>query len=462
MDYKMPKEEILTLIKKQREVFGDSPLHNPQNRVDALKKLYANIVEMKQEIFDALKQDLNKSEVESYMAEVGIVLSEISYMIRHCKKFSKTKRVKTPLAQFPSKSYVKAAPYGCVLIISPWNYPFMLSLDPLVDAIAAGNSVVLKPSETSPHVSDVIAKLIDKTFDKEIAFVVRGGREECSYLLDQEFDYIFFTGSTRVGHIVMEKAALHFTPVTLEMGGKSPCIVDETADIPLAAKRIVFGKFLNSGQTCVAPDYLYCHSSIKNQLIEEIKKQIILQYTVDPIGNPNYPRLISEKQFDSVIRLIRADRLAFGGKSNRVKLKIEPTIVEASLSDEIMQTEIFGPVLPVVTFDNLEEVVKHVNSHGRPLALYVFSKNKENQDLIMDRCEFGGGCINDTIVHIATSHMGFGGLKSSGIGAYHGKAGFDAFTHYKSIVDKKTWLDMPMRYQPYSKIKYSIIKKVLK
>lgn len=462
MDYKMPKEEILALIQKQREYFPESELRCPKNRVRVLKSLYKNIVGMKEEIFAALKADLNKSEVESYMAEVGIVLSEISYMIKHCKKFAKDKRVKTPLAQFHSRSYKKASPYGCVLIISPWNYPFMLSLDPLVDAIAAGNSVVLKPSETSPHVSDVIAKLIAKTFKKELAFVVRGGRDECSYLLDQKFDYIFFTGSTRVGRIVMEKAAANFTPVTLEMGGKSPCIVDQTANIALAARRIVFGKFLNSGQTCVAPDYLYCHSSIKDKLVEEIKKQIILQYGVDPIGNQNYPRMISEKQFNSVAVLIKQDKVLFGGKSDINKLKIEPTIVDAEFSDEIMQTEIFGPVLPVVTFENIDEVITRVNKGGKPLALYIFSSCKKTQEKITDKCQFGGGCINDTIVHIATSHMGFGGVETSGIGAYHGKAGFDAFTHYKSIVDKKTWIDLPIRYQPYNKRKYNLIKKVLK
>lgn len=462
MDYKMPKEEILSLIQIQRDHFEQSQLRCPKNRVKKLKELYKNIIEMKEEIFAALKTDLNKSEVESYMAEVGIVLSEISYMIKHCKKFAKEKRVKTPLAQFPSKSYKKPSPYGCVLIISPWNYPFMLSLDPLVDAVAAGNSVVLKPSETSPHVSDVIAKLIDKTFEKNLAFVVRGGRDECSYLLDQKFDYIFFTGSTRVGKIVMEKAAAHFTPVTLEMGGKSPCIVDQTANIDLAAKRIVFGKFLNSGQTCVAPDYIYCHSSVKDKLIEQLKRQIVLQYSVDPIGNEHYPRMISEKQFDSVEKLIEKEKVRFGGKTDREKLKIEPTIVDASFEDEVMQTEIFGPVLPVVAFETIEEVVQHVNGGGKPLALYIFSSNKKNQELITDKCQFGGGCINDTIIHIATSHMGFGGVETSGIGSYHGKAGFDAFTHYKSIVDKKTWLDLPMRYQPYNKRKYKLIKMFLK
>ena len=462
MDYKIPKEEILNLIAKQKEYFPNSELHFYKNRVILLKKLYSNIIDMQQEIFDALKADLNKSEVEAYMAEVGIVLCEISYMIKHCKKFAKPKRVRTPLAQFASKSYKLPCPYGQVLIISPWNYPFMLSLDPLVDAISAGNSVVLKPSETSPHVSDVIAKLISKTFKKEIAFVVRGGRDECSYLLDQEFDYIFFTGSTRVGKIVMQKAAEHFTPVTLELGGKSPCIVDETANIALAAKRIVFGKFINSGQTCVAPDYLYCHNSVKDELVAEIKKQIVLQYSSSPIEKENYPRLINEKQFDWVVSLIDKDKVLFGGKCDKEKLKIEPTIVDSSFEEPIMQAEIFGPVLPVVTFENIDEVISRVNGGGKPLALYIFSSSKKNQGKITKYCEFGGGCINDTIIHIATSNMGFGGLKESGIGSYHGKAGFDSFTHYKSIVNKKTWIDLPIRYQPYTKTKYNLIKKFLK
>ena len=458
----MDKDEIIKKIERQKAGLSSSPFKIPSNRVKALKLLKKNILEMESEIADALKKDLNKSAQESYMTEIGMVLSEISYMIKNCKKFSKIRRVKTPIEQFPSKSFVIPCAYGSVLIISPWNYPFMLSIEPMVDAIAAGNSVVLKPSETSSNVSKVIEKLIKKTFDEEQVVVVMGGRAQCEFLLDQDFDHIFFTGSTRVGKIVMQKAAEKFIPVTLELGGKSPCIIDETANIELSARRIVFGKFLNAGQTCVAPDYIYCHSSIKEKLVEEVKKQIVCQYGEDPISNPNFPKIINKKQFDANIKLINKDKLMYGGKYDEQLLKIEPTILSSSFEDESMQTEIFGPILPIVTFETIDEAIKKVNSLNKPLAFYVFSSLKENQNKILTSCDFGGGCINDTIIHLATPHLGFGGLKQSGIGAYHGKTGFDTFTHYKSIVDKKTWLDLPMRYQPMSKFKYFLIRKFLK
>lgn len=458
----MDKELIIKQIQKQKESFKLSPLLLPKNRVAALKTLRKNILEMEGEIAAALKKDLNKSAEESYMCEIGLVLSEISYMIKHCKKFAKEKRVRTPLAQFPSRSFKKPSPLGSVLIISPWNYPFMLSIEPLVDAIAAGNSVVLKSSETSANVSAVIEKLIAKTFLPEQVLFVRGGRAECDFLLDQDFDHIFFTGSTRVGKIVMQKAAEKFIPVTLELGGKSPCIVDETANLELAARRIVFGKFMNAGQTCVAPDYLFCHKEVKDKLVKEIEKQIVVQYGVDPIRNENYPKIINKRQFDFHVNLLEQDKLIFGGKTNEKLLKIEPTIMDATFDDETMKNEIFGPILPVVTFEDLDEVIEKVNSLSKPLAFYVFSSSKKNQNKLLSSCDFGGGCINDTIIHLATPHLGFGGIKQSGIGSYHGKCGFDTFTHYKSIVNKKTWLDLPMRYQPMSKLKYFLIRMFLK
>ena len=383
-------------------------------------------------------------------------------MIRHCKKFSKPKRVRTPISHFHSKSYKLPCPYGMVLIMSPWNYPFMLTMEPLVDAITAGNSVVLKPSNRSPHVTAVIENLIKKTFPPEQVCTIHGGREEINFLLDQEFDYIFYTGSTKVGNIIMEKADKFYTPYTLEMGGKSPCIVDETANIPLSAKRIVFGKFLNAGQTCVAPDYIYCAKEVKEELIKELERQIILQYTTDPIDNPNYPKLINKGHFESKVRLINENNIIFGGKINEKLLKIEPTLVNSNFEDEIMQEEIFAPILPIITFEDLDEAIKKINSMSKPLALYIFSSSKNNQNKVLENCQFGGGCVNDTLVHIASSKLPFGGIKESGIGCYHGKAGFDTFTHYKSILDKKTWLDMPMRYQPFGKIKYYLIRKFLK
>lgn len=458
----MDKESILNIVAKQRENLVNSPLKNYKNRIELLKLLHKNITEMQEEIFDALKKDLNKSKEESYMTEVGLVLSELSYMIKHCKKFSKPKRVGTPLAHFHAKSYKMPCPYGMVLIISPWNYPFMLSVEPLVDAITAGNSVVLRPSSLSPNVSAVIEKLIQKTFNPEQVCVILGSREDCDLLLEQDFDYIFYTGSTRVGKMVMQKASEHFTPVTLEMGGKSPCIVDDTANIELSAKRIVFGKFLNAGQTCVAPDYVYCAKSVKDKLVNEIKKQIILQYTTDPIRNNNFPKIINEKRFDTLLNIMEKDKVVFGGKYNKELLKIEPTIVDATFDDKIMQEEIFGPILPIITFDNLDEAINKINSYLKPLALYVFSTSKQNENKVLNNCDFGGGCVNDTIMHIANSNFGFGGVKQSGMGAYHGKVGFDTFTHYKSIIDKKNWIDMPMRYQPMNKLKYFLIKFFLK
>jgi len=458
----MDKQEILSIYSQQKENLLYNSLRNPINRIKALKTLYKNIVLMQDEICESLYKDLNKSKTESYMAEIGLVLSEISFMIKHIKKFSKEKKVKTPLAQFASKSYKKPCPKGHVLIISPWNYPFMLTIEPLVDAISAGNTVMLKPSETSSNVSRIIDKLIKTTFTQNQVFTVLGGREECSFLLDLDFDHIFFTGSTRVGKIVMQKAAQHFTSVTLEMGGKSPCIVDETANIPLTAKRLVFGKFLNCGQTCVAPDYVYCARSVKEKLIKEIEKQIVLQYSVDPLCNKDYPKMINQKQFDHCLKLIRPDNLIFGGRYNKESLKIEPTILNSNFNLPEMQEEIFGPVLPILQFEDLDEVITNVNKLSKPLALYIFSTCKKNIKKIVSDCDYGGGCINDCIIHLATSHLGFGGIKSSGIGAYHGKTGFDTFSHYKSIVDKKTWIDLPMRYQPYSKLKNKLIKMFLK
>ncbi|MDE7209458.1 MAG: aldehyde dehydrogenase [Clostridia bacterium] len=455
----MEREEILTCIEKQK---AERAFWDYKKRIKALKKLYQNILLMKEDIFAALKADLNKSEVESYTTEIGMVLCEISYMLRHIKKFSRPKKFRSEFFQFPAKSVITPCPYGCVLIMSPWNYPFMLSIEPLVDAISAGNSVVLKPSRYSHNTSCVIEKLVQKTFEPNEVIVVSGGREENAFLMEQDFDYIFYTGSTAVGKIVMQKAAEKFTPITLEMGGKSPCIVDKTADIPLAARRIVFGKFLNSGQTCVAPDFVYCDKAVKAQLVEELKKQIQIQYSEDPLTNENYPKIINQKHFDKVKNYIDNDRLIYGGKVDEEKLKIQPTLLDSDFDRPEMNSEMFGPVLPIVTFEELDEAIAKVNSMSTPLALYFFSQSKQNQNEVTSRCKFGGGCINDTIMHIASSTLPFGGLKQSGMGKYHGKAGFDTFTHYKSIIDKKTYFDLPVRYQPYTDKHYKLIKFFMK
>ncbi len=455
----MKKEEIERIVKKQREFFDSGKTHNTEFRINSLKKLRFTIKKYENEICAALKADLGKSRFESYMCEVGLALSEISYMINHTKKFTAEKRVLTPLAQYVSRSYVKPSPYGVTLIMSPWNYPFMLTIDPLADAIAAGNTAVLKPSAYSPNTSEVIKKIIDECFKPEYVAVITGGRKENSCLLSEKFDYIFFTGSQAVGREVMRHAADNLTPLTLELGGKSPCIVDDTAKIELAAKRIVFGKFLNCGQTCVAPDYIYCDEKIKDRLITEIVKQIEKQFGKKPLLNGNYGKIINEKHFNRILSLIDEEKTVFGGECEENGLRIEPTVMDnVKWNDAVMQEEIFGPVLPILTFKNIGEAVKKINSMAHPLALYIFSENKRNIKYVTERCAFGGGCVNDTIIHLATSNMAFGGVGESGMGGYHGKAGFEAFSHKKSIVDKKTWMDLPFRYQPYKQINEKIIK----
>ena len=459
----MNAQEINEIVKKQRRFFNTGATLELSRRIEALVKLKNCIQKYSSEIHQALRKDLGKSDFESYMCETGLVFSEISYMLKHIHSFAKEKRFRTPLAQFHSRSYQKPSPYGVVLIMSPWNYPFLLTMDPLVDAIAAGNTVVMKPSAYSPHTSEIIAKIIAECFPPEYVTVVTGGRAENTCLLNEHFDYIFFTGSQTVGKEVMRKASEHLTPVTLELGGKSPCIVEKTANLTLAAKRIVFGKFLNCGQTCVAPDYLYCDKTIKDDLIREIRKQITLQFGAKPLDNPDYGKIINEKHFQRILGLIDTEKAVHGGNYQWESLRIEPTVMDhITFEDPVMQEEIFGPLLPVLTFESIEEVIQTVNQKPHPLALYLFTNDKHIADKVTSRCGFGGGCINDTIIHLATSEMGFGGFGESGMGAYHGKEGFRTFSHYKSIVDKKTWLDLPMRYQPYKEINNKLIHFFLK
>ncbi len=449
----MTRSEIATITEKQRKFFNTHETLPIAGRIEALKKLRQCIKAKEEKIAAALQADLGKSSVESYMCETGLVISEISYMLKHIKKFAKDKRVTTPLVQFASKSYVKPMPYGVVLIMSPWNYPFLLTMGPLANALAAGNTAVVKPSAYSPNTSQIIQEIIEEVFDPEYVSVVLGGREENAYLLDEKFDYIFFTGGKTVGRFVMEKAAAHLTPITLELGGKSPCIVDKSANLPLAAKRIVFGKFLNLGQTCVAPDYILCHESVKDKLIENIKKEIKAQFGENPLENKNYGKIINQKHFDRILSLMPASSIACGGKHSCEALKIEPTVLDNVTPEHpAMKEEIFGPVLPVMTFSSLNDVIQTVNENPSPLALYIFASDKKVIKRITTECAYGGGCVNDTIIHLATSHMGFGGVGESGMGAYHGKVGFDTFSHKKSIVDKKTFIDLPMRYHPYKKL----------
>ena len=459
----MTEQEIKDIVTRQRKYFQTGATLPVSSRLAALQNLYRAISGHEAEIRDALKKDLGKSGFESYMCETGMVLEEISYMLKHTPKFAREQRVRTPLAQFHSRSYKKPSPYGVTLIMSPWNYPFMLTLSPLVDALAAGNTAVVKPSAYSPHTSEVLRLILSECFEPQYVAVVTGGRAENTCLLHEHFDYIFFTGSQNVGKEVMRNAAEYLTPVTLELGGKSPCIVDQTADIKLAAKRIVFGKYLNCGQTCVAPDYVYCHRSVKEKLIKEVQKQIRRQYGKQPLRNSDYGKIINEKHFDRILGLIDEQKVVHGGGSDRNTLRIEPTVMDnVSFSDAVMQEEIFGPVMPILTFDSLDEAIRRINSMPHPLALYLFTSDKKAAGKVTARCGFGGGCINDTIIHLATSKMGFGGFGESGMGAYHGKTGFDTFTHYKSIVDKKTWIDLPMRYQPYRKRNEKMVRFFLK
>ena len=442
-------DEILT---QQRAYFQSGATLPVRFRIAMLKKLLAAVNQHEAEISKALTADLGKSDFEGFMCEIGLVRSEISYMIKHVKRYAKEKTVYTPITQFASRSYRKPVPYGNVLIMSPWNYPFLLTIDPLADAIAAGNTAVVKPSAYSPATSAVIEKIITECFDPEYVAVVTGGRQENAALLEKKFDLVFFTGSQSVGKEVLRHTAETLTPTVLELGGKSPCIVDSTAKVALAAKRIAFGKFLNCGQTCVAPDYILCHERVKDELIKELRTQIAKQYGRHPLRNSDYGKIINQKHFDRVCSLIDSKKVVIGGETNPQTLQIAPTVMDSvTWDDAVMQDEIFGPVLPILTYGDIHEVYGMLADKPKPLALYIFSENKQTIREITERCRYGGGCINDVVIHLATSNMGFGGVGESGMGAYHGKTGFDAFSHTKSILDKKTWMDLPMRYPPYKR-----------
>jgi aldehyde dehydrogenase (NAD+) len=460
----MTAQEIAFILEEQRKFFLSGETLPIKFRKQMLKKLYASVVFHKEEILSALTTDLGKSDFEGFMCEVGLSLTEISYMIKNVKKFAKEKTVITPLAQFASRSYKKPCPYGNTLIMSPWNYPFLLSIEPLANAIAAGNTAILKPSAYSPATSKIIEKIISECFEKKFVAVVTGGRQENAALLEQKFDFVFFTGSQAVGKEVLRHTAENLTPAILELGGKSPCIIDSSAKIRLAAKRVVFGKYLNCGQTCVAPDYILCHKDIKDEFVKEVKIQIEKQYGKNPLENSDYGKIINQKHFERVSSLINAEKIVHGGKTNPQTQQIEPTVLDnVTWDDAVMQEEIFGPIMPILTYENLDQVIADLQKKQKPLALYFFSQNKNNIKAVTEKVSYGGGCINDTIIHLATSEMGFGGVGESGMGSYHGKTGFDAFSHTKSIVDKKTWMDLPMRYQPYDrKINGKLLKMFLK
>lgn len=419
------------------------------------------VIANESDIMDALKKDLNKSSFETYMTEIGMVLDEIKYTRKHLSGWVRPKRVKTPFTQFLSSSRIYSEPYGVVLIMSPWNYLFQLALAPLIGAMAAGNCSMVKPSDYSYHTSAVIDKLIKDSFDESYITVVRGGREANRHLLDEKFDYIFFTGSVSVGKVVMEAAAKHLTPVTLELGGKSPCMVDQTADIALAAKRIVWGKFINAGQTCVAPDYIWVSRGVKNELIAKMGEYITRLYGDNPCSNSDYPKIINEKHFNRLLNLMQSGKVVFGGQFDAGSRQIAPTIIDdVTWECPIMREEIFGPLLPILEFDNFGEAVAEVNKHPKPLAFYLFTNDREKERYIIKNASFGGGCINDTIVHLATPYMPFGGVGESGMGGYHGKASFDTFSHEKSMLKKSNHFDIPLRYPPY-KDHLRLLKKIM-
>lgn len=451
----MTNEQIASLLDKQREYYKSGVTVPVNFRIEQLKKLYAAIKKYENEILQALHTDLGKSDYESFMCEIGLVLSEITYMTRHTKKFAKRKTVFTPITNFHAHCFKQPVPYGNTLIMSPWNYPFLLTVDPLADAIAAGNTAVVKPSAYSPATSAIISKIISECFDAEYIAVITGGRAENAALLEQKFDFVFFTGSQAVGKEVLRHTAEHLTPAVLELGGKSPCIVDKSANIALAAKRIVFGKFLNCGQTCVAPDYILCESSVKDKFINEVASQIKIQYGDNPLKNKDYGKIINQKHFERLCGLIDKNKVIIGGETDCGSNRIAPTVMDnVTENDAVMGEEIFGPIMPILTFDDFDKMVDNLKDKDKPLALYLFSSDKKRIKRITTELSYGGGCINDVVVHLSTSEMGFGGVGQSGMGSYHGKDGFDAFSHYKSIMDKKIWLDLPMRYQPYKNKMY--------
>ncbi|MDA1649963.1 aldehyde dehydrogenase [Bacillus cereus group sp. TH160LC] len=453
---------ISSIVNKQKEYFHNGHTRSVEVRKNNLKKLYKGIQRFEQEIFQALKLDLNKSGHESFTTEVGYVLKEISFQLKHISSWSKPKRVRTALTHFGSKGKVVPEPYGVTLIIAPWNYPFQLAIAPLVGALAAGNTIVLKPSELTPNVSKVLTRMLEELFQEELVAVVEGGVEESTALLKEPFDYIFFTGSVGVGKVVMEAAAKQLTPLTLELGGKSPCIVHKDAKIDVTARRIVWGKFLNAGQTCVAPDYMYVHASVKEQLIEALRHEIAEQYGKEPLHNDNYVRIVSERHFERLCRFLQDGQVVIGGNYKKDTLHIEPTVVtNITWQDAVMEDEIFGPILPIIEYDNIEDVIDTIQQHPKPLALYVFSKDKGVQKNVTSNISYGGGCINDVVYHLATPYLPFGGVGSSGLGSYHGEESFRTFSHYKSILAQSTAFDMKIRYSS-TKSALKFIRKLLK
>lgn len=456
---------IPAIVAAQRQFFETGVTKDLKYRVAQLQVLAQAIEKHDQRILDALKADLHKPAIEAYGSEVLVTLAEIKYTLKHLKTWVKPQKVPTPLSQFPATSYVYTEPVGVVLVISPWNYPFQLAIAPIVGAIAAGNCAIIKPSEYAPHTAALLSEIISKNFDPQFLTVIEGEVSTSQALLAEKFDHIFFTGGTAVGKIIMAAAAPHLTPVTLELGGKSPAIIDLECDLDIAIKRIVWGKFYNAGQTCIAPDYLLVPQSTQPLVLTKIKNCLLAFYGEQVQQSPDYARVINHRQFDRLIGLLSdldESQILLGGRTDRPSLYIEPTVVGInSLDLKIMEEEIFGPILPILTYENLDQAITLVKSKPRPLALYFFSTNKPNQDRIIKEISFGGGCINDTIMHLSTPELPFGGIGDSGMGNYHGKASFDTFSHRKSILKKSFLFDLKWRYPPY-KISFELMKKLVK
>lgn len=441
---------IPELLQLQRNFFNTEKTRDVNYLKSLLKSLKTEILNHEEAIYEALEKDFKKSRFETYLSEIGIVLSELDLAIKNIHKWSKPKRVTPSILNFPSSDYIYSEPYGTVLVIGPWNYPFQLTLAPIIAAIAAANTAIIKPSELTPNTSQLVEDIISKVFKKEHVAVVQGGIPETTELLAQKWDYIFFTGSVPVGKIVAKAAAVHMTPVTLELGGKNPCIIDGTMDLKLTAKRLVWGKFVNAGQTCIAPDYLLVKPEIKENLISHLITEIEKAYSNNPETSIDYPRIINKRNLDRLTKMLTDSNVAYGGKNNDEDNYLSPTLIdEPTLDSEVMKDEIFGPILPILTYETEEDLKHIISNYEKPLAFYVFSNDKKFAKKLMKQYSFGGGVINDTMIHFGNHRLPFGGVGESGIGAYHGRLGYDTFTHQKAVVKKGNWLDIPMRYAPY-------------
>lgn len=453
---------IPELLQSQKSYFKTEETKNVAFRKKSLKQLKAELVNQESKIIEALAKDFNKPAFETVLTETSVVLSELDHMIKNLEKWSKPKWVLPSLINFPSTDFLYSEPYGQTLIIAPWNYPYQLAMAPLIAAIAAGNTAILKPSELTPHTSALLKQIISHVFKPEHVTVVEGGVDVSTTLLKQRWDYIFFTGSVNVGKIVAKAAAKNLTPVTLELGGKNPCIIDQTANINLTAKRIVWGKFLNAGQTCIAPDYILIHDSIKASFYKAIKIEIENAYSKNPENSKDFCRIVNTKNFKRLTKMLENENCIVGGDINEKSLYISPTVIdEPNLDSEVMKDEIFGPILPVISFKNKSKIETIITSYNKPLSLYIFTTQTNAAKKLIEKFSFGGGCINDTVVHFANHRLPFGGVGNSGIGAYHGKLSFDTFSHKKPVVNKGNWLDLPLRYAPYNG-KLNKIKSLLK